>query len=167
MNCGKCKLHKTRKRVVSNFGSNEADVLVILDYPSNVDETLGTLFSGKVKLLFKKMLMEASQALGKPVPGFYVTAILKCRPTDKKNGDSREPKTQEILACAPQFFSSLSVNPYKCVFFVGKLVDKFYRKEFTYARVLQSIHFLEQQGGNISAWYQTNLRIMMEALDEA
>ena len=94
----------------------------------------------------------------------FVTSIVRCRPVDIKRGPTREPNSNEILACTNRVLTVMHKTRHKYIFLIGKVVQKFYKKEYPDAAVLQPIRFLLKQGGKASPWYNSNLRIILETL---
>lgn len=164
MNCTACRLCQTRKRIVNVNGPASARFILITDVPTKVDETLGKIFSGEEFKFFELMLSEVCQILDIVPMSFYIVPILRCRPTDKVKGKTREPDFTEILACTPNVMHELAKTNPRQIFLDGKLVDRFYKKEFPDAITLPSIKFLVEQGGTASAWYKTTQRLLIEGV---
>ncbi len=164
MNCKDCGLKKVGTNIIHNNGSRHAKILLITSRPSLVDEAKGRILSGDGQKMFEKLLNDAAKIQSNISLAYAVTSIIKCRPTDKANGDTRDPSPHEILCCTKRLMNDVSkINP-KIIFISGKLVERYYSKEFPDARKIMPMSFLAKQGGESGPWYKSTLRIILEAL---
>ena len=162
--CTRCHLSKIAKRIVNNKGNRNADILVISDNPSTTDELFGHILSGQEGKLLDAMFDDAFLNAGVLKEDIYITSCIRCRPTDTWRGETREPENAEILGCTYHVMNTVFKVKPRIIFLMGNVTEKYYQKEFTDAHTIHHVAFLLKQGGKASPWYQTNLRIIEEAL---
>lgn len=162
--CLKCDLGYYAKRQVEARGSSGSKILIIVDNPTKADETIGHILSGKEGKLLDTLFQEAFKILDIIPLTYFIIPMINCRPTDEKNGDTREPKQDEVLACMYRMLSQITGCRYKHIFLLGKTTHRYYEKEFPEAVKLQSMKFLSDDGGRGSSWYLSNLRLVLEGL---
>lgn len=164
MICTNCQLRKLNTKDIHNRGTFPAKILLITEYPSVMDETIGKILSGKAKAVFESLLKDAFDIQNNIPLSYAITSIIKCRPTDKLKGPTREPKASEVLSCTLRLMRDIKkINP-TIIFLSGKLVEQYYKKEFPDAYILQPMGFIARQGGQLSPWYKSNLRVILDAL---
>ncbi len=94
--CNKCHLYKTRTSVVCFGGDYHAKIMMIGEAPGANEDREGEPFSGKTG----KLLFEIFREAGFKREHFYITNVLKCRPTKDNAGQiDRQPTMWEIDAC--------------------------------------------------------------------
>lgn len=165
MICKNCNLSQFNTKQINNNGLEcSAKILLIVDYPNRVDETLGCIFSGEEDKIFQALLNDAFNIKNILPLNYMITSIVKCRPTDTMKGATREPTIAEILACMPKLMHTITKVKPKIILLSGDLVKRFYSKEFPDAYIIQPMGFLLKQGGVNSPWYRTNLRIILQSL---
>lgn len=164
MICTRCPLSAIAKKPIENRGDRKADVLIISDNPSQADEILENVLSGQDGKLLDMLFKDATDTLGIEPINYYATAMIRCRPTDTWRGETREPEYSEVLGCTYNLMNVVDKMRPRIIFLMGKLTDKYLKKEFPEAHTIQHISFLLKQGGKSSPWYNTNLRTIMEAL---
>jgi len=89
--CTACPLHETRTNTVPGDGDNDAKLVIIGEAPGAREDKAGIPFIGSAG----KILTEALEQAGLERKDVFITNTVKCRPP--KN---RDPKPQEVLACA-------------------------------------------------------------------
>jgi DNA polymerase len=94
-NCKKCDLCLTRTNVVLGRGSLKSRILFIGEAPGYNEDKRGLPFVGRSG----EILDEAIMKLGLKFEDYYITNLVKCRPS--ANGKDRPPSADEIFACAP------------------------------------------------------------------
>ena len=90
--CTRCKLHKTRNKIVFGVGPEPATLMFIGEGPGADEDRIGDPFVGKAGELLDKMI----EAMGWQRDEVYIANIVKCRPPGNRN-----PEPDEIAACRP------------------------------------------------------------------
>ena len=151
--CTSCGLHKYRRNIVKGRGNIPAKLLLIGEAPGRSEDLIGQAFIGPAGKLLDRMLHEAEINCT-----YYIINTVLCRPCDDRKGDNREPKASEVLACTSNVLQLIGkVKPEK-VIFVGKVAQRYYKKEFPNALTILHPAFLLRQGGPASPYYTANLR---------
>ncbi len=89
-NCQKCKLAKTRKKVVIGCGNRQAKLMFIGEGPGADEDASGIPFVGRAGQLMNM----AFQGLGIARDEVYIANVVKCRPPGNRN-----PQADEVQAC--------------------------------------------------------------------
>jgi len=123
--CQQCDLAKTRTRVVSGEGSENAEIMFIGEAPGWHEDQQGRPFVGQAG----KFLDELIASIGLSRANVYIANIIKCRPPG-----NRDPLPAEIAACRKWLDHQLEIiNPKMIVtlgrysmakFFPGKSISK-------------------------------------------
>jgi DNA polymerase len=101
--CTKCELAGSRINTVPGEGPQHAEIMFVGEAPGSKEDETGRPFVGKSGELFNQLLDEA----GINREDVFITSLLKCRPPD-----NRDPKPEEIRACAPFLLTQLdSISP--------------------------------------------------------
>lgn len=165
MSCKRCRLSETRRCITVPWYSSPAripcDIVFICEGPSKVGEMFGHPMGGQELKLLNSLMVDA-QLEAKQHVSYMITSMILCRATDEKNGEGRAARSDEILACQFNFLRSLP-SLSKRVVFIGKSVQKFYKKQFPYARMIQHPSFLMKQG---ESWRTLTARILCEVIRE-
>jgi len=90
--CMRCKLGKTRNKLVFGEGAVPAKIFFIGEGPGANEDRQGRPFVGKAGQLLDKMIT----AMGLSRDQVYIGNIVKCRPPG-----NRDPEMDEMLACMP------------------------------------------------------------------
>jgi uracil-DNA glycosylase family 4 len=90
--CTRCKLHKTRNKIVFGDGSPKAELVFVGEGPGHDEDIQGLPFVGRAGKLLTQMI-EAMSLQRKDV---YICNVVKCRPPE-----NRMPERDEIAACSP------------------------------------------------------------------
>lgn len=117
--CQKCELWKTRKRIIEGRGTDNPDILFIIEYPEASDEVSGQALSGPTGNFFEKLLSQVE------IASYYILPIVSCR-----NTDGNSPHPAQVLACSSRFLGSVRDLSPKKVVFLGKEALRWYKKEF-------------------------------------
>ena len=96
--CTRCKLHRTRTRIVFGVGNPKADLVFVGEAPGADEDAQGEPFVGRAGQLLTKII----EAMGMRREDVYICNILKCRPPN-----NRPPESDEILACQPFLLKQL------------------------------------------------------------
>jgi DNA polymerase len=110
--CGLCALASGRTQTVFGTGEFDARCMIIGEAPGAEEDRRGEPFVGRAGQLLNAML----RAIGLSRDAVYIANIVKCRPP--KN---RDPKPEEMVACAPYLRRQISlVNP-RVILAVGRV----------------------------------------------
>lgn len=90
--CTRCKLHKTRNKIVFGDGNPKADLVFIGEGPGHDEDVQGLPFVGRAGKLLTQMI----EAMGLQRKDVYICNVVKCRPPE-----NRMPERDEIAACSP------------------------------------------------------------------
>ena len=90
--CDRCRLCKTRKRMVFGEGDAKARLVFVGEAPGYDEDVSGRPFVGKAGQLLTKII----QAIHLTREQVYICNIIKCRPPGNRN-----PDANEINACLP------------------------------------------------------------------
>jgi DNA polymerase len=101
--CTLCPLHEGAHSAVPGEGPARAEIMLIGEAPSYVDDRRGTPFSGPSGAFLDELLARAGLSRAE----VFLTNIVKHR-----SPDSRELTTQEVTACAPYLTRQIAaINP--------------------------------------------------------
>ena len=90
--CRRCKLSKTRTRIVFGEGSPGAGLMFVGEAPGFDEDQQGMPFVGKAGQLLTRII----HAINLTRDQVYICNVIKCRPPGNRN-----PEPDEILACSP------------------------------------------------------------------
>ncbi len=90
--CTRCKLSKTRNKIVFGAGAPDAQLMFIGEAPGAEEDKTGQPFVGRAGQLLSKMI----DAMGWSRNSVYIANVLKCRPPGNRN-----PEREEVAACRP------------------------------------------------------------------
>jgi uracil-DNA glycosylase len=90
--CTRCKLSKTRTKIVFGTGNPNADLMFVGEGPGRDEDLSGEPFVGRAG----KLLTDMIKAMGLQREDVYIANVVKCRPPD-----NRLPEKDEIAACSP------------------------------------------------------------------
>ncbi len=95
--CVRCGLSQTRKRVVFGSGNPQAQLLILGEGPSEMDDRSGQPFSGPSGQLLATWFIR----LGLQREEVWLTNVVRCRPAAVVNGrlKNRPPTDNEANAC--------------------------------------------------------------------
>jgi len=127
LRCKKCRLYRSRTKVVFGGGNPDADIFLIGEAPGHDEDISGTVFVGKAGQLLDKIFEACNFSREKHI---YISNILKCRPPGNRN-----PEPDEQKACLPCLFSQIDlVNP-KIIVLLGAVASRvFLGRDFKITR---------------------------------
>lgn len=114
--CALCGLEETRTQTVFGAGSHEADLLVIGEAPGANEDKQGEPFVGRAGMLLNAML----HAIGLDRQDIYIANILKCRPPN-----NRDPNSREVKLCTPYLKQQIAMLKPKLIVTVGRIAAQF------------------------------------------
>ena len=88
-NCNKCSLCQNRKKAIFANGNKESDIMFIVDWPREEEESSQDYWNSKGG----KLLSQALIGQGIDKEKIYITSMIKCKV------DGKEPKNEEIDTC--------------------------------------------------------------------
>lgn len=111
-NCQRCRLAKTRNKIVFGTGNPQAQLVFVGEGPGEEEDLQGLPFVGAAGQLLTKMI----EAMGLTRGDVYICNIVKCRPPKNRN-----PENDEIKLCEPFLKAQIaSISP-KVVVALGKV----------------------------------------------
>jgi len=90
--CPRCKLSKTRTKIVFGQGNPHAELMFVGEAPGRDEDEQGLAFVGRAGQLLTKII----EAIGRKREEVYIANVIKCRPPNNRN-----PESDEIAACRP------------------------------------------------------------------
>jgi len=101
--CTRCKLHKTRNKIVFGDGSADARLVFVGEGPGHDEDVQGLPFVGRAGKLLTQMI----EAMGLQRKDVYICNVVKCRPPE-----NRLPEKDEVTPCSPFLLRQLdAINP--------------------------------------------------------
>src|SRR5216684_6530073 len=101
--CARCKLHKTRNKIVFGDGSAKAQLVFVGEGPGADEDEQGLPFVGRAGKLLTQMI----EAMGLQRSDVYICNVVKCRPPE-----NRAPEPDEVSACSPFLVRQIdSIHP--------------------------------------------------------
>ncbi len=114
--CIKCRLFKTRKKVVFGSGTPHTKIMIIGEAPGRDEDLQGAPFVGKAGQLLTKML----EAIDIKREDVFICNILKCRPPNNRN-----PLTDEIETCTPYLNQQIQLISPEIIVTLGKFASTY------------------------------------------
>jgi uracil-DNA glycosylase family 4 len=108
--CTRCKLHKTRNKIVFGDGSAKAQLVFVGEGPGADEDAQGLPFVGRAGKLLTQMI----EAMGLQRSDVYICNVVKCRPPG-----NRQPEPDEVSKCSPFLFRQLDVLQPKVIVCLG------------------------------------------------
>jgi len=110
--CTRCKLHRTRNKIVFGDGSAKAQLVFVGEGPGADEDAQGLPFVGRAGKLLTQMI----EAMGLQRRDVYICNVVKCRPPE-----NRTPEKDEVSACSPYLFRQLDVLKPKVIVCLGSV----------------------------------------------
>ncbi len=110
--CTACTLHRTRTQPVFGTGNIAARWMIIGEAPGADEDRQGEPFVGAAGKLLNEML----RAVGVERSAVFIANILKCRPPD-----NRDPRPEEIAACAGHLRAQIALVAPELILAVGRI----------------------------------------------
>lgn len=121
--CRACRLQQYRRQVVLGRGVIPAPLLFIGEAPGKSEDLRGEAFIGPSGRLLNRAMQDAAEMVGCPIPTFYVTNVIACRPCDVKSGPNRQPLPDEIICCRPRLADTVALVKPEVVVLLGKVAE--------------------------------------------
>ncbi len=128
--CKKCSLYKTRRLPVIGKGNHQANIVFVGEAPGFQEDRTGRPFCGSAGKVLDYLLM----GIGIKREDIYITNILKCRPPG-----NRDPKEEEIRACAPYLERQIEIIKPNIICSLGRFSMAFLMKKFGFEKEITSI----------------------------
>jgi uracil-DNA glycosylase len=101
--CTRCRLHKTRNKIVFGVGNPKAELVFVGEGPGHDEDVQGEPFVGRAGKLLTQMI----EAMSLRREDVYICNVVKCRPPE-----NRLPEKDEIASCSPFLLRQLaSIQP--------------------------------------------------------
>ncbi len=113
-NCTACALHKGRTHAVPGEGPLNAEIMFIGEAPGRNEDQQGRPFVGPAGKLLEELLAE----IGLAREDVWIGNVVKCRPPD-----NRDPRPEEIAACAGYLQRQIDVLEPKMIATLGPLLN--------------------------------------------
>jgi uracil-DNA glycosylase family 4 len=110
--CQRCKLAKTRKRIVFGQGNPNARLMFVGEAPGADEDEQGLAFVGRAGQLLTDII---EKGLKMPRKDVWIGNVLKCRPPQNRN-----PEPDEILSCQPFLEAQIDAIRPKVIVGLGK-----------------------------------------------
>jgi len=150
LNCKKCSLYKTRTYSVVGEGSHQAKIIFIGEAPGFNEDKTGYPFCGEAG----KILDELLSSVGHRREDIYIANILKCRPPQNRN-----PKTEEIEACAPYLEKQIEIIKPKVICTLGNYSTAYIFEKYGLKDQIQGISKIHGKIFEVKSLFQ-NIKII-------
>ncbi len=110
--CTRCKLHKSRSRIVFGDGNPHAELALVGEGPGEEEDRQGLPFVGRAGKLLTQMI----EAMGLERKQVYICNVVKCRPPS-----NRTPEKDEMSTCGPFLERQLMVIRPKLIVCLGSV----------------------------------------------
>ncbi len=159
MVCPKCALSKSRTKAVPGEGPENARVMFIGEGPGWYEDQQGRPFVGPAGQLLDHLL----KLVKLPRTEVFITNVVKCRPPD-----NRDPRPEEIEACAPYLDQQIELIAPRVIATLGRHS----MARFFPGRTISQVHGTTRRGDGViyfalyhpaAALRQEKLRRVLEA----
>ena len=113
--CTRCKLHKTRNKIVFGDGNPKAQLVFVGEGPGAEEDMQGLPFVGRAGKLLTQMI----EAMGLQRKDVYICNVVKCRPPE-----NRAPEPDEVATCSPFLLRQIDTIAPKVVVCLGAVAAK-------------------------------------------
>jgi len=108
--CTRCRLHKTRNKIVFGVGNSKAELVFVGEGPGHDEDVQGEPFVGRAGKLLTQMI----EAMSLRREDVYICNVVKCRPPE-----NRLPEKDEIATCSPFLLRQLAAIEPKVICCLG------------------------------------------------
>jgi uracil-DNA glycosylase family 4 len=113
--CTRCKLHRTRHKIVFGDGNPKAELVFVGEGPGADEDAQGLPFVGRAGKLLTQMI----EAMGLQRKDVYICNVVKCRPPE-----NRQPEEDEVNTCSPFLFRQIDAIAPKVIVCLGAVAAK-------------------------------------------
>jgi len=110
--CTRCKLHRTRHKIVFGDGSPQAQLVFVGEGPGADEDAQGLPFVGRAGKLLTQMI----EAMGLERRDVYICNVVKCRPPE-----NRTPEKDEVATCSPFLLRQLDALKPRVIVCLGSV----------------------------------------------
>lgn len=140
--CRRCGLCETRQQAVAGDGVQTPTILVVGEAPGEQEDQQGKPFVGRSGQLLDNMLKAIGHGRDTSV---YITNVVKCRPPGNRN-----PRDEEILACAPYLARQIALLAPAVILAMGRFAaHALLKTEAPLQKLRESSHTLEVGGRSL------------------
>ncbi len=161
LDCQRCGLCEFRREIVFGRGTLPADILFIGEAPGKTEDLLGIPFMGQQGDILNAAIKRGMEMAGMSEdkqPTYFITNTIACRPTDAKNGETRQPTGDEVWACYERLqITHAKVNPKKVVF-LGEIAKQHLKKAYPAAEAIRHPSYILRKGGQESPEFRAMAR---------
>jgi DNA polymerase len=111
--CKRCKLHKSRKKLVFGEGSPRARLVFVGEGPGREEDLAGRPFVGEAGELLTRII---ERGMGLTREDVYICNVVKCRPPG-----NRDPERDEIEACLPFLRQQINIIRPEVICTLGRI----------------------------------------------
>jgi uracil-DNA glycosylase len=108
--CTRCKLHRTRNKIVFGDGNPKAELVFVGEGPGHDEDMQGIPFVGRAGKLLTQMI----EAMGLQRKDVYICNVVKCRPPE-----NRAPEKDEVGECSPFLLRQIDAIAPKVIVCLG------------------------------------------------
>ena len=108
--CTRCKLSRTRNKIVFGVGNPKAELVFVGEGPGHDEDMQGIPFVGRAGQLLTQMII----AMGLQREDVYIANVVKCRPPE-----NRLPEKDEVSTCMPFLLRQLAAIEPKAIVTLG------------------------------------------------
>lgn len=112
LNCGKCPLAVTRRKVVFGDGDEKSGVMFIGEGPGANEDAVGLPFVGRAGQLLENFL----ESIGLIRQQVYIANMVKCRPPE-----NRDPHPEEVERCIGYLNRQIELIKPKIIVCLGRV----------------------------------------------
>jgi DNA polymerase len=111
--CKRCKLHKSRRKIVFGEGSPRARLVFVGEGPGRDEDLAGRPFVGEAGELLTRII---ERGMGLTREDVYICNVVKCRPPG-----NRDPERDEIGACLPFLRQQINIIRPEVICTLGRI----------------------------------------------
>jgi DNA polymerase len=113
--CTRCRLYKTRNKIVYGVGNPKASLLFVGEGPGHDEDIQGIPFVGRAGKLLTQMI----EAMGLRRDDVYIANVVKCRPPE-----NRTPEKDEVATCSPFLLRQIDAIAPKVIVCLGNVASQ-------------------------------------------
>ena len=113
--CTRCRLSKTRTKIVFGVGNPKASLLFVGEGPGRDEDIQGIPFVGRAGKLLTQMI----EAMGLKRDDVYIANVVKCRPPE-----NRPPEKDEVATCSPYLLRQIDAIAPKVICCLGNVATQ-------------------------------------------
>lgn len=142
INCTRCELCVSRKRVVLLRGKIPCDILFIGEAPGKGENVTGKPFVGPAGYLLDQLIdrcvtsrtISVAGKLTEYTPTYAITNLVGCMPIDDEGDKVAQPPKESIEACAPRLKEVVNMCKPRLIVCLGNLATEYVHKSLDIKR---------------------------------